>query len=88
MIAVTAMTATSAVGEYRPREQGLRREEGGNTNRLCGLIVGEYRPREQGLRPRYPYFDTATYEGVGEYRPREQGLRLAFTSFASRDTGR
>ena len=38
------------VGEYRPREQGLRRYDGVVT--VCfDEVVGEYRPREQGLRP-------------------------------------
>ena len=60
------------VGEYRPREQGLRLE--GWLEKLTN-IVGEYRPREQGLRPvKQPtYYPKG--QSVGEYRPREQGLR-------------
>ena len=64
------------VGEYRPREQGLR---------LVAVLilrfhylgeVGEYRPREQGLRHQGVHCDIFLFcHNVGEYRPREQGLR-------------
>ena len=37
------------VGEYRPREQGLRQVLASREG-WFGIRVGEYRPREQGLR--------------------------------------
>ena len=40
------------VGEYRPREQGLRLQDIGE--RRPTRAVGEYRPREQGLRLSQP----------------------------------
>ena len=39
------------VGEYRPREQGLRHILNPQDGRKP-ISVGEYRPREQGLRLR------------------------------------
>ena len=64
----------TAVGEYRPREQGLRLLGPSHFGSGRGH-VGEYRPREQGLR-RLTWCSLCTRpQEVGEYRPREQGLR-------------
>ena len=66
------MRTSAPVGEYRPREQGLRLAK---ARRRLSITVGEYRPREQGLRPPENMLELKSRVGVGEYRPREQGLR-------------